>query len=90
MILIFLGAGAVDPTSNLIALAVQRLGSKNRFHQMAIGFNNSVQQLAVLESIRYCAKVGDWLCLNNVHFIGNFIPYILQVKLKSIFIKLMN
>lgn len=84
--LILIGTDAVDPTSDLIAAAEQRFSSKSRFHQLAMGSDNNTQQSAVLESIRNCAKLGNWLCLNNVHFLSNSIPLILQVKF--FFIKL--
>lgn len=79
-ILILIGTGAVDPTSDLAEIAMQRLGSKSRFYQIAMGSDSSIQQSAVIESVRHCAKSGDWLCLNNIHLISNFVPHILQVN----------
>uniref|UniRef100_A0A803SUA0 Dynein cytoplasmic 2 heavy chain 1 n=1 Tax=Anolis carolinensis TaxID=28377 RepID=A0A803SUA0_ANOCA len=77
-ILIIISPGA-DPSQELQELAsVERSG--DCYHQVAMGQGQA--DLAI-QTVKECARTGEWLCLKNLHLVVSWLP-ILEKELNNL------
>lgn len=77
--LLIIVSEGVDPSSDLMELAGQTVGS-SRFHEVAMGQGQAEIALAKLAE---CANTGDWLCLKNLHLVTSWLP-VLEKSMKAL------
>ncbi|MFT7803200.1 cytoplasmic dynein 2 heavy chain 1 [Arapaima gigas] len=68
-ILIIISPGA-DPSQELLELAGETVGREN-YHELAMGQG---QADIALQTLRECARNGEWLCLKNLHLVTAWLP----------------
>ncbi|KPP72257.1 cytoplasmic dynein 2 heavy chain 1-like, partial [Scleropages formosus] len=68
-ILIIISPGA-DPSQELLELAGETVGREN-YHELAMGQG---QADIALQTLRECARNGEWLCLKNLHLVTSWLP----------------
>ncbi|KAL2095874.1 hypothetical protein ACEWY4_008022 [Coilia grayii] len=68
-VLIIISPGA-DPSQELLELASETVGREN-YHEVAMGQG---QADLALQTLRECARNGEWLCLKNLHLVTAWLP----------------
>ncbi|MGH0159576.1 UNVERIFIED_CONTAM: hypothetical protein FKN15_075087 [Acipenser sinensis] len=68
-ILIIISPGA-DPSQELLELASEVIG-KEYYHEMAMGQG---QADIAIQTLKECARNGEWLCLKNLHLVTAWLP----------------
>ncbi|XP_028817493.1 cytoplasmic dynein 2 heavy chain 1 isoform X3 [Denticeps clupeoides] len=68
-VLILISPGA-DPSQELLELASESVGRES-YHEVAMGQG---QADIALQSLRECARNGEWLCLKNLHLVTSWLP----------------
>lgn len=69
-VLIIISPGS-DPSEELRELANEALGSRDAFHEVAMGQG---QMEIALELLKKCSMNGEWLCLKNLHLVVSWLP----------------
>ncbi|XP_053312461.1 cytoplasmic dynein 2 heavy chain 1 isoform X2 [Spea bombifrons] len=77
-VLIMISPGA-DPSQELQELAGAEIG-RERYHEVAMGQGQA--DLAI-QTLRECAKEGEWLCLKNLHLVISWLP-VLEKELNTL------
>ncbi|CAH2225380.1 cytoplasmic dynein 2 heavy chain 1 [Pelobates cultripes] len=77
-ILIIISPGA-DPSQELQELASTEIGREN-YREVAMGQGQA--DLAI-QTLRECAKEGEWLCLKNLHLVTSWLP-VLEKELNAL------
>ncbi|XP_078258652.1 cytoplasmic dynein 2 heavy chain 1 isoform X1 [Rhinoraja longicauda] len=68
-VLIIISPGA-DPSQELQELASETIGREN-FHEVAMGQG---QADIAIQTLKECARNGEWLCLKNLHLVILWLP----------------
>ncbi|XP_064157010.1 dynein cytoplasmic 2 heavy chain 1 isoform X2 [Anguilla rostrata] len=68
-VLIIISPGA-DPSQELLDLAGETVGREN-YHEVAMGQG---QADIAIQTLRECARSGEWLCLKNLHLVTAWLP----------------
>ncbi|XP_043547742.1 cytoplasmic dynein 2 heavy chain 1 isoform X2 [Chiloscyllium plagiosum] len=68
-VLIIISPGA-DPSQELQELASETIGREN-FHEVAMGQG---QADIAIQTLKECARNGEWLCLKNLHLVTVWLP----------------
>ncbi|XP_069747277.1 cytoplasmic dynein 2 heavy chain 1 isoform X4 [Narcine bancroftii] len=68
-ILIIISPGA-DPSQELQEVACETIGREN-FHEVAMGQG---QADIAIQTLKECARNGEWLCLKNLHLVTVWLP----------------
>ncbi|KAM4699205.1 cytoplasmic dynein 2 heavy chain 1 [Discoglossus pictus] len=77
-ILIIISPGA-DPSQELQELASAEIGRES-YHEVAMGQGQA--DLAI-QTLRECAREGEWLCLKNLHLVISWLP-VLEKELNTL------
>ncbi|XP_053561557.1 cytoplasmic dynein 2 heavy chain 1 [Bombina bombina] len=77
-ILIIISPGA-DPSQELQELASAEIG-RELYHEVAMGQGQA--DLAI-QTLRECAREGEWLCLKNMHLVISWLP-VLEKELNTL------
>ncbi|XP_058887125.1 cytoplasmic dynein 2 heavy chain 1-like [Acipenser ruthenus] len=77
-ILIIISPGA-DPSLELLELASEVIG-KEYYHEVAMGQG---QADIAIQTLKECARNGEWLCLKNLHLVTAWLP-VLEKELNSL------
>lgn len=80
--ILFVTTPGADPTQELEELAKQMQVSSPslNFHQMAMGGGQNDDAIRLLQD---AAKVGDWICLKNLHLVISWVP-LLEKEIKNL------
>ncbi|XP_051782842.1 cytoplasmic dynein 2 heavy chain 1 isoform X2 [Erpetoichthys calabaricus] len=68
-ILIIISPGA-DPSQELLELATETIG-RECYHEVAMGQG---QADIAIQTLKECARNGEWLCLKNLHLVTAWLP----------------
>ncbi|KAJ8368069.1 hypothetical protein SKAU_G00080970 [Synaphobranchus kaupii] len=68
-VLIIISPGA-DPSQELLELAGETVGREN-YHEVAMGQG---QADIAIQTVKECARNGEWLCLKNLHLVTAWLP----------------
>nr|XP_023648221.1 cytoplasmic dynein 2 heavy chain 1 isoform X1 [Paramormyrops kingsleyae]XP_023648222.1 cytoplasmic dynein 2 heavy chain 1 isoform X1 [Paramormyrops kingsleyae] len=68
-ILIMISPGA-DPSQELLELAGETVG-RDSYHELAMGQG---QADVAVQTLKECARNGEWLCLKNLHLVTAWLP----------------
>ncbi|CAF93625.1 unnamed protein product, partial [Tetraodon nigroviridis] len=68
-VLIIISPGA-DPSQELADLAAKTVGRES-YHEISMGQG---QADVALDTLRECARNGEWLCLKNLHLVTTWLP----------------
>ncbi|KAJ8280434.1 hypothetical protein GJAV_G00054510 [Gymnothorax javanicus] len=68
-VLIIISPGA-DPSQELLELAGETVGREN-YHEVAMGQG---QADIAIQTLKECARSGEWLCLKNLHLVTAWLP----------------
>uniref|UniRef100_A0A4W3JIK2 Dynein cytoplasmic 2 heavy chain 1 n=1 Tax=Callorhinchus milii TaxID=7868 RepID=A0A4W3JIK2_CALMI len=77
-VLIIISPGA-DPSQELQELASETIGREN-YHEVAMGQG---QADIAIQTLKECARNGEWLCLKNLHLVTIWLP-VLEKELNTL------